>query len=122
MSRNRGQQAEQIACDYLQQQGLQLITQNYHCRRGEIDLIMRDADTLVFVEVRARRSDRFGSALESITADKQSRIIATAQQYLQQNRLQQNCRFDVIAVRIQTTADSQNHQVSDWIRDAFQLS
>lgn len=122
MSRNRGQQAEQIACDYLQQHGLQLITQNYHCRRGEIDLIMRDADTLVFVEVRARRSDRFGSALESITTDKQSRIIATAQQYLQQNRLQQNCRFDVIAVRIQTTADSQNHQVSDWIRDAFQLS
>lgn len=122
MSRNRGQQAEQIACDYLQQHGLQLITQNYHCRRGEIDLIMRDADTLVFVEVRARRSDRFGSALESITADKQSRIIATAQQYLQQKRLQQNCRFDVIAVRIQTTEDSQNHQVSDWIRDAFQLS
>lgn len=122
MSRNRGQQAEQIACDYLQQQGLLLITQNYHCRRGEIDLIMRDNDTLVFVEVRARQSDRFGSALESITADKQSRIIATAQQYLQQNRLQQNCRFDVIAVRIQTTADSQNHQVSDWIRDAFQLS
>lgn len=122
MSRNRGQQAEQIACDYLQQQGLQLITQNYHCRRGEIDLIMCDDDTLVFVEVRARRSDRFGSALESITADKQSRIIATAQQYLQQNRLQQNCRFDVIAVRIQTTADSQNYQVSDWIHDAFQLS
>ncbi len=122
MSRNLGQKAEQVACDYLQQKGLQLITQNYHCRRGEIDLIMRDTDTLVFVEVRARRNDRFGSALESITANKQSRIIATAQQYLQQNRLQQNCRFDVIAVRIQTTADSQNHQVSDWIRDAFQLS
>ncbi len=122
MSRNSGQQAEQIACDYLQQQGLQLITQNYHCRRGEIDLIMLDADTLVFVEVRARRSDRFGSALESITADKKSRIVATAQQYLQQNRSQQNCRFDVIAVRIQTTEDNQSHQVSDWIRDAFQLN
>ncbi len=122
MSRNLGQQAEQVACDYLQQKGLQLITQNYHCRRGEIDLIMRDTDTLVFVEVRARRNDRFGSALESITADKQSRIIATAQLYLQQNQLQQNCRFDVIAVRIQTAADNQNHQVSDWIRDAFQLS
>ncbi len=122
MSRNNGQQAEQIACDYLQQHGLQLITQNYSCRRGEIDLIMYDADTLVFVEVRARRSDRFGSALESITADKQSRIIATAQQYLQQNRSQQNCRFDVVAVRIGPAGNSQNHQVSDWIRDAFQLS
>ncbi len=121
MSRDSGQQAEQTACDYLQQHGLVLLEQNYHCRRGEIDLIMRDDKTLVFVEVRARRSDRFGSALESITADKQSRIIATAQHYLQQNRFQQNCRFDVVALRIAQTADSQQHQVSDWIRDAFQL-
>lgn len=122
MSHNRGQQAEQVACDYLQQQGLHLITQNYHCRRGEIDLIMRDADSLVFVEVRARRSDRFGSALESITADKQSRIIATAQHYLQQNRLQQNCRFDVVAMRMPPATSRQAPEVSDWIRDAFQLS
>ncbi len=121
MSRDSGQQAEQTACDYLQQHGLVLLEQNYHCRRGEVDLIMRDDKTLVFVEVRARRSDRFGSALESITANKQSRIIATAQHYLQQNRLQQNCRFDVVALRIVQTADSQQHQVSDWIRDAFQL-
>ena len=120
MSRDSGQQAEQTACDYLQQHGLVLLEQNYHCRRGEVDLIMRDDKTLVFVEVRARRSDRFGSALESITANKQSRIIATAQHYLQQNRLQQNCRFDVVALRIVQTADSQQHQVSDWIRDAFQ--
>lgn len=121
MSRDSGQQAEQTACDYLQQHGLVLLEQNYHCRRGEVDLIMRDDKTLVFVEVRARRSDRFGSALESITANKQSRIIATAQHYLQQNRLQQNCRFDVVALRIVQTADSQQHQVSVWIRDAFQL-
>ncbi len=121
MSRDSGQLAEQIACDYLQQHGLVLLEQNYHCRRGEIDLIMRDDETLVFVEVRARRSDRFGSALESITVDKQSRIIATAQHYLQQNRLQQNCRFDVVTLRISPTADSQQHQISDWIRDAFQL-
>ena len=121
MSRDSGQQAEQTACDYLQQHGLVLLEQNYHCRRGEVDLIMRDDKTLVFVEVRARRSDRFGSALESITANKQSRIIATAQHYLQQNRLQQNCRFDVVALRIAQTAESQQHQVSDWIRDAFQL-
>ena len=121
MSRDSGQLAEQIACDYLQQHGLVLLEQNYHCRRGEIDLIMRDDETLVFVEVRARRSDRFGSALESITVDKQSRIIATAQHYLKQNRLQQNCRFDVVTLRISPTADSQQHQISDWIRDAFQL-
>lgn len=121
MSRDSGLKAEQIACNYLQQHRLVLLEQNYQCRRGEIDLIMRDGETLVFVEVRARRSDRFGSALESITADKQSRIIATAQHYLQQNRLQQNCRFDVVTLRISPTADSQQHQISDWIRDAFQL-
>lgn len=120
MSRSSGQQAEQTALDYLQQQGLKPVTQNYHCRRGEIDLIMRDGDTLVFIEVRARRNDRFGSALESITADKQSRIIATAQHYLQQNRQQQNCRFDVVAVRILAAETGQNHRVTDWIRDAFQ--
>lgn len=121
MSRKLGQQAEKIACVYLEKQGLKPVTQNYHCRRGEIDLVMLDGETLVFVEVRARRSDRFGSALESITPDKQSRIIATAQHYLQQHRLQQNCRFDVVTLRTTSADNMQNHQVSDWIRDAFQL-
>ncbi|MCX4190349.1 YraN family protein [Methylophaga sp. OBS3] len=122
MSRRSGQLAEQTACDYLQQQGLVFLTQNYHCRRGEIDLVMKDADVLVFVEVRARQNDRYGSALESITPTKQSRIIATAQHYLQQKQEQATCRFDVVTLRIHSEKDGQSHQVCEWIRDAFQLS
>lgn len=65
-----GSQAEQLALNYLQQQGLTLITQNYHSRRGEIDLIMLDENTLVFVEVRYRKSAAYGSALESVNSQK----------------------------------------------------
>ena len=70
-----GQQAELLACQYLQQYKLKLITKNYHCRRGEIDLIMQDKKTLVFIEVRYRKNDRFGSALESVNYKKQAKIM-----------------------------------------------
>ncbi|MDO8827163.1 YraN family protein [Methylophaga sp.] len=111
-----GKQAEQLACDYLLKQGLKLIQRNFHCRRGEIDLIMQDGQTLVFVEVRYRRNDSHGGALESITSFKQSRIITTAQHYLMQSGWSFNCRFDVIAISA-GTADK-----IVWIRDAFQLN
>ncbi len=109
-----GKQAEQLACVYLQKQGLKLIERNFHCRRGEIDLIMQDGQTLVFIEVRYRRNAYHGSALESITNLKQSRIITTAQHYLMQSGWPHNCRFDVVAI----TADLTD-QIR-WIRDAFQ--
>lgn len=111
-----GKQAEQLACDYLQRQGLKLIQRNFHCRRGEIDVVMQDGQTLVFVEVRYRRNNSHGGALESITSSKQSRIITTAQHYLMQSGWSHNCRFDVIAI----TAGSLDKIV--WIRDAFQLN
>jgi putative endonuclease len=111
-----GKQAEQLACDYLKKRGLKLIQRNFHCRRGEIDLIMQDGTTLVFIEVRFRRNAYHGSALESITSTKQSRIITTAQHYLMQSGWPHNCRFDAIAV----TADSPDQIL--WIQDAFQLN
>ncbi|MDH5357823.1 MAG: YraN family protein [Gammaproteobacteria bacterium] len=73
-----GAQAEQMALTYLEQQGLSVIDQNYHSRRAEIDLIMVDKDTLVFIEVRFRKSEKYGSALESVNYQKQTRIIRTA--------------------------------------------
>ena len=79
---NNGALAEQHAARYLQQQGLKPVAQNYRSRFGEIDLIMQDGATLVFVEVRLRRSANFGGAAASIDARKQQRIIRTAQQYL----------------------------------------
>lgn len=111
-----GKLAEQLACDYLKQQGLKLIQRNFHCRHGEIDLIMQDGQTLVFVEVRYRRNAYHGSALESITSTKQSRIITTAQHYLMQSGWPHNCRFDAIGV----TAGSTDQTL--WIRVAFQLN
>ncbi len=73
-----GDRAEQIAAGYLQRKGLALIETHYRCRWGEIDLILRDLDTVVFTEVRLRRSKGFGGAAYSVDARKQARIIATA--------------------------------------------
>lgn len=110
-----GQAAEQQACLFLQQQGLQLITKNYHCRYGEIDLIMQHQDQLVFVEVRFRRHHRYGTGAESITRHKQARLLATAQHYLQRQNSIQAARFDVISMGLNEGA-----MTIDWIRDAFQ--
>ncbi len=92
----RGQQAEALALIWLQQRGLVCITRNYRCRMGEIDLIMRDGNTLVFVEVRQRRSARFGGAAASITPAKQARLARTAEHYLQTLASLPPCRFDAI--------------------------
>ncbi|HEY0634394.1 MAG TPA: YraN family protein [Gammaproteobacteria bacterium] len=95
----RGALAEQAACDYLTTQGLKLQTRNYRCRSGEIDLIMRDGDTLVFVEVRYRSTMRFGGAAASIDITKQQKLIRAAQTFLgEQHLTNAPCRFDVVTV------------------------
>ena len=94
-----GQVAENKAEKFLSKQGLILIQKNFHCRYGEIDLIMRDKETLVFVEVRFRHNNHYGGSVESITAIKQSKLIKTAQNYLMKNKLGDiACRFDVIGL------------------------
>lgn len=112
-----GKQAEADACDYLQRQGLTLVERNYLCKRGEIDLIMQDKKATVFVEVRYRRSSRFGSSAESVDWRKQKKLLATAQHYLQQHpkAAQGACRFDVVAL----TTENKQQQIN-WIVDAFQ--
>lgn len=111
-----GQRAENHALNYLQNQGLQLLSQNFHCKLGEIDLIMQDKDQLVFVEVRYRRDEHFGSVAGSVNTRKQQKIIKTAQYYLMRNEscATMPCRFDVVAVR---QAHPQNH--IEWIKHAF---
>ncbi|MCX7088653.1 MAG: YraN family protein [Methylococcales bacterium] len=108
----QGEQSEQHACDYLLEQGLVQIARNYRCRYGELDLIMREQQTLVIVEVRYRQSDTYGSALESITPRKQSRIIAATHCYLAANPHSEQIRFDVVAI-------SGNNRL-EWIQNAFQ--
>ena len=119
---NAGLEAEKLAATFLMNHGLKLLAQNYHCRFGEIDLIMTDASTLVFVEVKLRTSNRFGGAAASITAQKQQKLILTAQHYLQtqiKNQSQIACRFDAILMnKIDLTLDDLKH--IEWIRNAFE--
>lgn len=96
----QGRAAEQLAQRFLQQQGLRRVTSNYHCRHGEIDLIMRDDDGLVFVEVRYRSRTGHGSGLDSIDHFKQQRLLQAARHYLAKHPrwLNRPCRFDVISI------------------------
>ena len=118
-SRERGIDAESACCHYLRQQGLKLLTKNYHSRRGEIDLVMQDNDTVVFVEVRYRKNDAFGGAIESITRSKQQKLHATAEQYLQQETSLSNGRFDVVAMTKKIQNNQSDGYTIDWIKHAF---
>ena len=115
-----GEQQEKIAARYLTEQGLQLICMNYQNKLGEIDLIMRAAGELVFVEVRYRRSSRFGSAVESVDYRKQRKLWRTAQCYLKTLHLTNRipCRFDVLGISPGKSGQSLQF---DWIQGAFQL-
>lgn len=119
LSKQLGAQTEELACHYLTQQGLRLITRNYRCKLGEIDLIMQDGEQLVFVEVRYRKQTAFGSSAESINYFKQQKLIKAASYYLQTHQLYntQACRFDVIAVAKQTDSFK-----LEWLKNAFQVS
>jgi putative endonuclease len=120
MSENlrKGLRFEKEAGKYLQRQGLELLQSNYRCRFGEIDLIMLDADSICFIEVRFRSSDRFGGAAASITHAKQRKIVKAALCYLAQNRRLANRapRFD--ALLIQRLEGSPGVEF-DWIKNAF---
>jgi len=93
---NRGAAAEALAASYLAARGLTIVQRNYRCRGGEIDLIARDREVLVFVEVRLRRNRAFGTAAESITAAKRRRIKFAAGLFLSNLRREPPCRFDAI--------------------------
>ncbi len=107
----RGEAAEAHALRWLQQQGLKLEARNYRCRGGEIDLILRDGATLVFVEVRYRSHGGYGSAAESVTPAKQRRLRLAAQHYLQRLGSEPPCRFDIIGIDRDLRIE--------WIRNAF---
>jgi putative endonuclease len=106
-----GADAEDLALGYLLRQGLRLKTRNYTCRLGEIDLVLLDGATVVFVEVRQRSHRTFGGAAESITARKRDKLVATARYFLAHQRGLPPCRFDAVLV------DGDGR--IEWIRDAF---
>lgn len=94
-----GQAAETEAESYLVARGLRTVARNWRCRFGEIDLIMKEGDTLVFVEVRLRNHARFGDGATSVTPAKQTRLVATARAYLASLNAMPPCRFDVVSLR-----------------------
>ncbi|MCL1147522.1 YraN family protein [Shewanella sp. 10N.261.52.F9] len=107
---NQGQIAEYKARQYLEQQGLSFVEQNVRYRFGEIDIIMKDGKDWVFVEVKYRSPSRYGGAVNALSTAQTQRIRKAASHYIQINRIDAICRFDVIA------ADPNGIQ---WIRDAF---
>lgn len=109
----KGSDAEQIAVSYLQNQRLILVAKNYRCRFGEIDLIMRDGTTLVFVEVRMRANEFFGGAAASITPLKQAKLLRTARHYLSELNSEPPCRFDALLLA------GANGEKIEWIKNAF---
>lgn len=94
----QGRLGEQEALAYLQKRGLILLETNFNCKAGEIDLVMRERDTVVFVEVRKRNGRRKGAAADSITPAKQRRIICAAQLYLSRFARMPACRIDVVTI------------------------
>ena len=122
MSRKSGQWHEAMAEKYLVQQGLKPVSKNFHAYRGEIDLIMQDQYSLVFIEVRFRKNIFFGSAAETVTSKKQRHLAQAAQRFLQLHPKMANkaCRFDVIAIT--GSANPSNPPKIDWIKNAFLIT
>ena len=115
-TKSTGDEAEQLTLNHLIKAGLKLVEQNARSVYGEIDIIMRDGQEWVFVEVRYRRSQHYGGGLESVSYQKQRKLIKTAQHYIQshQSALFDSCRFDVVELSGELNAANIN-----WIQDAF---
>jgi putative endonuclease len=114
-----GHGGEEMAAAYLQAAGYRILARNYRTRLGEIDIVARDGDILVFVEVKVRRSPSFGSAKAAVTAAKRRRLSKLALQYLKSpaGRRYSKARFDVVAVDRQAP-----EQRIELVQNAFELA
>ncbi|MBA3775931.1 MAG: YraN family protein, partial [Betaproteobacteria bacterium] len=108
-----GTRAEALAAEFLTARGVTIVERNFRTRFGEIDLIGRDGDTLVFVEVRLRRRNDYGGAAGSVTYAKRARLKAAARGYLSRLRRDPPCRFDALLL------DALDPPRIEWVRDAF---
>lgn len=100
--------AEREVARFLQSKGMEIVARNVHFRDGEVDLVARDGETLVFVEVKARSSEEFGSGVEAVTLPKRRRIIRGALRFMARWGKEVSCRFDIVEVRL----DNQGRPVS----------
>ena len=114
-NRESGSRGEDLAVVFLQKKGYRILERNFRFERGEIDIVAEDKDTLVFVEVKARRSADYGEPEDAVTPSKCNQIRAVADGYLFKHEIDQKpCRFDVIAIRYRGTEVDFHH-----IEDAF---
>lgn len=113
--RSVGTEKENLAVAFLSEQKTEILARNFYFRGGEIDLIAKDGEYVCFIEVKYRKSSRFGAPEEAVTPSKQKKIIQGARVYLYQNRYPTDtpCRFDIISVAGQEIT---------WIKDAFALT
>lgn len=118
--RQRGQTGEQVARAWLESRGMQCLNAGWRCRLGELDLVMRDGDTLVFVEVRARRAGSLINAIASVDIHKQQRFVRAARAWLSRHPVEAAlpARFDVIAF----DADAINQDTVQWLRDTLSVA
>jgi putative endonuclease len=113
-----GKQGEEIAARHLKKRGYKILVQNYRNKVGEIDIVARDGDTIVFVEVKTRRNDHFGNPKWAVTFQKQRKISMVALSYLKEFRLgDQKARFDVV-----TVLENQEKPAVEIIKNAFELA
>ncbi len=123
MSRERGRIYEELAADYLISRGLCVVSKNFYCKSGELDLVCREQQELVFVEVKFRKNAAFGNPTEMISFSKQRKLAKTAEFFLLQNSQYRDlpCRFDVVGITGQTPGQ-QNSPKIDWIKNAFLIT
>lgn len=113
-----GKRGEELAAGYLAAAGYRIIERNYRCLFGEMDIVAEEGETLVFVEVKSRRSDAYGDPLLAVGQKKQKQISRIALHYLAEHRLRQRpARFDVVAVKLLPEG-----QRIELIRNAFELA
>ena len=114
--KERGDLAEEIACRYLIEQGLEILARNYYVRAGELDIVALDKDVLVFVEVRSKTKTAYGMPEETVSLKKQRFLYRAAEQYLiKEKKSEMICRFDVISVLFTDRVRV------NWYKDAFRL-
>lgn len=116
--REIGNRGEDCAVEFLKNNGYEILNRNFYTRKGEIDIVAKDGDSVVFIEVKTRKNNNYGSAAEAVNAAKQKKLALTAQAYMNyKNLTDSNLRFDVIEV------DSENNSfaVKNHIKNAFEV-
>ncbi|MGJ8691616.1 MAG: YraN family protein [Thalassotalea sp.] len=116
-TKHKGDYTENLAKNFLIENKLKIIAQNFNCRYGEIDIIAKNADAFIFIEVKYRKQNQFGGAISAVAISKQEKIRSTAQFFLQQHQLNEYntpCRFDIVAI----DGNISKPQIT-WLPNAF---